>query len=156
MLAAAQWLLAVVFVTAGVPKLLSLEDFALAVYNYRLLPSALVGATAVVLPGVEAVAGLALLSRRWRSAAVWIMVGLCGVFTVASATAIARGLNIECGCFGVLIRRKVGYAFLAQNIGLLALALYCAVSTPRLAVAPAPSGPPEHDEKGSRPPVART
>ena len=130
MLAVAQWLLAVLFLTAAVPKLMSLEDFAIAVHNYRLLPSALVGIAAVVLPGVEAVAGLALLSRRWRSAAAWVMVGLCGVFTVTSATAIARGLNIECGCFGVLVRRKVGYVFLAQNTGLLALALYCAVCTP--------------------------
>jgi len=130
-LTAARWLLAVLFLTAAVPKLMNLEDFAIAVHNYRLLPSVLVGVTAVVLPGVEAVAGLALLSRRWRSVAVWTVVGLCAVFTIASASAIARGLNIECGCFGVLVRRKVGYAFLAQNVGLLALALYCAVSGPR-------------------------
>ena len=127
-LAVARGLLGLIFLVAGVGKLWNLQDFAIAVSNYRMVPESLVGATAVVLPGVEAVAGAGLLTRRLRTASAWVIMGLCAVFVVAVSAAMARGLNIECGCFSVLADRRVGLGLLIQDIVLLALACYCAIA----------------------------
>ncbi len=128
---AARWLLAIVFLAASAPKLWRLEDFAIAVHNYQLLPAWLVGAAAVVLPGIEAAAGVALFFKHWRAPAAWLAVGLCCAFVVAVAAAIVRGLDIECGCFSAFVHRQVGYGLLAQDLALLALAVYCAVAQGR-------------------------
>lgn len=124
-----RWLLAVVFLSAAVPKLWHLEDFAIAIHNYRLLPAPVVGVAAVMLPGVEGVAALGLLTRRWRAASAWIVVALSAVFVVGVAAAIARGLDINCGCFSVFAQRKVGYGLLAQDIVLLIAAVFVATKT---------------------------
>lgn len=123
-----RWLLAIVFLLAAVPKLWRLEDFAMAVHNYRMLPPVLVGPAAVALPGIEALAALGLLTRRWRAASACIVVGLCAAFLVGVAAALVRGLNIECGCFSMLSERRVGYGLLAQDAVLFALACYCALA----------------------------
>ena len=124
-----RWLLAIVFVMAALPKLRQPEDFAVAVHNYRLLPTAMVGAVAVMLPGVEGVAALGLLTRRWRFASACIVATLSAVFVTSVVFAIARGLDINCGCFSVLVQRKVGYTLLAQDIVLLIAAVSVATKT---------------------------
>jgi hypothetical protein len=46
-----------------------------------------------------------------------------GLFVFVVAAAVARGLDIECGCFGTSDASRVGTAKLIENVGLLALAL---------------------------------
>lgn len=76
-------------------------DFAVAIQQYRLLPSPdLAVVLAVYLPWIEIIAALALFTRRLRLGAATILAGLSSIFFAALATAWARGLRIECGCFG--------------------------------------------------------
>jgi hypothetical protein len=44
------------------------------------------------------------------------------IFTAAVSAALARGLSIECGCFGVAGAARVGTAKLLENVAILALA----------------------------------
>jgi uncharacterized membrane protein YphA (DoxX/SURF4 family) len=119
----AQWLIAAVFVAAALPKIGDPAGFAQNIHNFRLLPVALQNLFAMTLPWVELVAGLALLSGYRRRAGAWIAAVLMVVFTIAVALAVARGLNIECGCFGTADASQVGLSKLLQNLGLVLIAV---------------------------------
>ncbi len=91
--------LGVVFMVAAVDKIGSPAAFAQNIANYRLLPFQTINALAIVLPWLEMVAGLLLAVGWWTRAAVLVIDGLLVVFIVAISQAMARGLDISCGCF---------------------------------------------------------
>ncbi|HZD17219.1 MAG TPA: MauE/DoxX family redox-associated membrane protein [Actinomycetota bacterium] len=85
---------------AGVTKALERQDSILAVDAYDVLPDVLVRPVATVLPWVEiGVATLLVLGlfMRFAGAATGV---LAMVFIAGMAQAKARGLQIDCGCFG--------------------------------------------------------
>ena len=92
--------LGALFIYAAFTKVGDLRKFAEEIANYRVLPAALVPASAAMMPGVELVAG-ALLCLNWlvRPAAA-LLSALLAVFIVALSQALLRGINLECGCFG--------------------------------------------------------
>jgi len=97
---AARALLGVVFVVAGALKVPDPAAAVRAVRAYQLVPEPLVGPLAFGLPVVEIAVGLALLAGVFlRTAAVAAAV-LLAVFIAAISSAWARGLQIDCGCFG--------------------------------------------------------
>lgn len=108
------------FVYASVDKILHPEAFAQAIFHYRMVPAILLHPMALVLPWLEFVAGLAMILGFWRrAAAFWIGVMLV-VFMVAIATALARGLDISCGCFDTEAGHAVGLSLLLRDAALLA------------------------------------
>jgi uncharacterized membrane protein YphA (DoxX/SURF4 family) len=124
---AAQCVIGVLMLWAALAKLGDLRSFALQVHNFRILPLALENLVAMTLPWIELLAGLSLvLGTRPRSGAV-VAAGLLSVFTVAVGLAILRGLDFECGCFGTADASRVGVVKLAQNLGMLAVAVVSSV-----------------------------
>jgi len=98
--AAVRLVLAGVWVVAGSLKLPDPAAAERAVRAYQLAPEWLVPALAFGLPVLEiAVGALLLLGAFVRPAAVLSAVLLVG-FTAAVTSAWARGLTIDCGCFG--------------------------------------------------------
>lgn len=96
----ARLVLGVVLVVAGALKVTTPAVSAMAVRAYQLLPYDVAGVVGVALPVVEIAAGLLLvLGLLTRPAAV---VGglLMLAFLVGIISAWARGLTIDCGCFG--------------------------------------------------------
>ena len=89
------------FACVGALKLRDPSGFATDIANYRFLPS-FAPWLAATLPMIELVLGLALLvaPAAWRRGAALAMAGLLAVFTLAIAQAVARGVSIDCGCFG--------------------------------------------------------
>ena len=114
------------FIVAGGLKMADPAKFAVAVENYRLLPLPLVNWVAVVLPSTEVVAGLFLLTGVWLRAAAVLVTALMAMFAIAIVSALARGLNIECGCFGTVGGRHIGLVNLAIDATLLGLAAWLA------------------------------
>jgi uncharacterized membrane protein YphA (DoxX/SURF4 family) len=129
---AVRWLLAVLLVWASLSKLANLHEFYGNLTAYKLpLPDALVRLTAMVLPWMELLCGILLLTGAARRAALgWAMV-LFAMFVLATGQAWARGLNISCGCFdlgflgesAVKMLESVGFAFLRALV-LLAGSVY--------------------------------
>ena len=118
-----QLVIGAIFAMAGLAKVGDLAGFAEQVHNFRLAPVALENLLAMTLPWIEVVAALALiLGIRARAGGV-VTAALMAVFTVAVALALVRGLDIECGCFGTADASRVGLVKLAQNLGMLALAV---------------------------------
>lgn len=97
---AARLVLGVVMLVAGALKVTEPETAAQAVRAYELLPSALVQPAGWGLPFLEIAIGLLLIvGFGVRAAAVAAGVFMV-VFIAAVASAWARGLAIDCGCFG--------------------------------------------------------
>src|SRR5688572_19000315 len=93
--------LGVIFIVAALPKIADPPSFAHMVFNYRILPAGLINITALVMPWVEILAGLALILGVWTRPARWIVGLLLAVFMIAIAFNLARGNAIDCGCFDV-------------------------------------------------------
>jgi uncharacterized membrane protein YphA (DoxX/SURF4 family) len=95
----ARWYLGVLFVGAAWHKILVPHSFAVDVATYGILPLGLVNLMAITLPWIEIVAGIMLLiGFRSRTAAL-LVAGMMLVFIAALAIALARGLDMSCGCF---------------------------------------------------------
>lgn len=89
------------FILAGALKMGDPTSFALEIHNYQLLP-AMAPWLAATLPSVEIVLGLALLiaPRSWARASALASTMVLVIFTIAVGSAVVRGVNIKCGCFG--------------------------------------------------------
>jgi uncharacterized membrane protein YphA (DoxX/SURF4 family) len=92
--------LATVWLVSGVLKALDPDTTYVAVRAYDVLPRAAVGIVAGTLPWLEIALGVLLfLGLRTRLAAA-LSAGLLLVFVAGVTEAWARGLSIDCGCFG--------------------------------------------------------
>lgn len=117
-----RFVVGVAFVVAGVLKMADPGKFAVDVGNYRLLPHEMVHLVAIVLPGIEVVAGVCVLAGIRLKAAALVITSLTVIFLAVIVSALARGLNIECGCFGTVGGRHIGLVNLAIDSTLLCLA----------------------------------
>ena len=105
-----------VMLAAALGKIGDPAAFATQIHHYRLIPVGAENLLAILLPWVELLAGLALvLGVRARSGA-WLSAAMMTVFTLAMSAAVARGLDIECGCFGTADASRVGGMKLAENL----------------------------------------
>ncbi len=91
--------LAAVFLYAGYVKMRDLVAFAGQVAAYQILPYALNYLVAATLPYVEFLAGLLLLLNARIRPALIVVGGLNLVFMAALVSVMARGMEIDCGCF---------------------------------------------------------
>lgn len=96
----ARLLLGVVFVVAGALKIGDPAAAERAVRAYQALPEGLVGPVAFGLPVVEVAVGLALLAGVFVRAAALGTAVLLVIYLIGVGSAWARGLQIDCGCFG--------------------------------------------------------
>ena len=92
--------LAAVFLVSGVLKAVDPDATYVAVRAYDVLPRAAVALVAGVLPWLEIALGLLLLAGVATRAVAAVGAGLMLVFIAGVTQAWARGLSIDCGCFG--------------------------------------------------------
>ncbi len=87
------------FIYAALYKIIEPGSFAKSIWYYHLVPGSLINLMAIVLPWLEAIVGLALIvGALYRGAVLWSNLMMI-VFIIALSTTIARGINIDCGCF---------------------------------------------------------
>jgi len=98
--------LGLVFVYSSWSKLADPPGFAQMIWNYRILPAYLVNPAALVLPWMELLAGLALVSGILHKGAALAAALMLALFIAALATDLARGIAVDCGCFSVVAQAK--------------------------------------------------
>ena len=125
----ARLLLGAVWLVAGATKITDLQASVRAVRAYALLPEPVVQIVGPGLPPAELLLGaLLVLGAGVRVSAV-LSAALMTAFTVGISSAWARGLRIDCGCFGSGGTLAAGadptYGWeLLRDAGLLVLALF--------------------------------
>lgn len=118
LLCAFRVLIGFIFIFAGVEKIVEQESFAISIENYRILPIALINIVAITLPWVEVVAGILLIFGISIKENIVIINSLLLLFVFLIITAVLRGLDIDCGCFGTADGQKVGLLKILENTGL--------------------------------------
>jgi len=96
---ASRVIIGAVLIYASIYKILEPALFAKTIWYYHLVPGTMINIEAIVLPWLELLCGLALLAGFWyRGAVLWSNL-LMIIFIAALASTIARGIDIDCGCF---------------------------------------------------------
>ena len=73
--------------------------FAESMWNYRILPGFLVNPLAIVLPWIELIVALALISGWFRKGAALLACVMLAIFILALGVDLVRGIAVDCGCF---------------------------------------------------------
>lgn len=97
-----------IFVYASFDKILHPLAFAEIVYNYQILPDLLVNVAALLLPWIELMVGLSLIMGVCLPGALLISFLLLLFFFGSLVFNMARGLDIDCGCFTASIGPSSG------------------------------------------------
>jgi rhodanese-related sulfurtransferase len=100
--------LGAIFVYASYDKILHPVPFAEIVYNYQILPDILVNLAALFLPWIELLVGLSLILGVGLPGAVLTSNGLLLLFFSTLVFNMARGLDIDCGCFTTAVGPSSG------------------------------------------------
>ena len=123
---AARLYLGTIFVLACWHKLAEPGAFAIDIATYQILPLALVNPMAIVLPWTELAAGVMLLVGFRARAAALLVAGMMTMFSVAIGVAVAKGLDMSCGCFASqgTAEDPISWRTIVRDVGWLVLALY--------------------------------
>ena len=91
-----------IFLISGLAKIADPVRFLLTLREFQLLPRAVESFFAVYLPWLEFLLGLCLVLGVLHRTASLMIAGLNGFFIIAIGSVMARGIEVDCGCFGLL------------------------------------------------------
>jgi len=107
-------LISLVFLVAGVLKLRDPLAFSDGIAAFQTFPSWLINPLAMSVPYFEILTGIGILIPRTRSAGALAACGLSFCFVVLFASALARGIDVTCACFGkweiLQVSTRMGFA----------------------------------------------
>ena len=113
-----------IFLYAGFLKVLDPGKFLIAVRSYELLHDPWTAWMALALPWLEIVAGICVIVGRFYRGALLVL-GTAGIaFLIALSSAWARGLEIECGCFGEKGFSGSYLEYILRDLAILAILLF--------------------------------
>jgi uncharacterized membrane protein YphA (DoxX/SURF4 family) len=126
------------FVYASLNKIQDPAGFARVVYQWQILSPAPANLVAIVLPWVEALAGVLLIAGLWKREAAAVIAALLLVFLLAAGSVMARGIDVEnCGCTSTAKHEDkawwtgVGWFLVVRNLAMLGAALLLIRVPPR-------------------------
>ncbi|WP_309398574.1 MauE/DoxX family redox-associated membrane protein [Cerasicoccus maritimus] len=123
----AQMILGALFLYSGIVKMLEPKEFLQSIEAYRLVLYEVAWLTAYYLPPLEILVGLGVFIRQWRRACASLIAVMMLIFTTALILAWARGLDINCGCFGASSEASNYWIVLGRDLILLFLAITVAI-----------------------------
>ncbi len=119
-----------VWLVAGLLKITRPDESIAAVRAYEILPGSVVETVGLLLPTVEIVVGAALVLGVLTRGAAVVSALLFVAFVLGIASVWARGIEIDCGCFGgggAEAGAASDYPIeIARDVGLLMLSAYVA------------------------------
>lgn len=95
----AQLFLGAIFIYASFHKIANPAEFAEIINNYKLFPEFSINLFAIILPWIELIAGIFLISGKYKKGSTIILSTLLMIFILAISINIIRGLDFDCGCF---------------------------------------------------------
>lgn len=116
--------LAAIFIYAGSVKLMDPRGFARTISHWDLVPEFFLPITAIGLPSLEVLAGIALMLDM--RIGLHTISGLMVMFIMVLGYGVLLGLEIDCGCFGAqeLQERQGIYHALYRDIVFLAAVVF--------------------------------
>lgn len=113
------------FFVVGLIKLRDLDAFTEDIFNYQILFPPYDGYAAYLVAWLEVVAGLAvIIGLRGLLGGLVLIAGMLTAFITALSIAAAKGLNINCGCFGSSDEPTNFPLHIGMNVALLLLTFF--------------------------------
>jgi uncharacterized membrane protein YphA (DoxX/SURF4 family) len=91
-----------VFLVSGLAKISDQVRFLLTLRAFRFFPDPLVPFAAIVLPWLEFFLGLFVLAGLFLGTSALMIAALNLIFSAALLSVVVRGIEIDCGCFGLV------------------------------------------------------
>ena len=118
------------FIYSSLPKIRQPYDFLSSVYEFELVEPKLGMFVAMTMPWLELFTAICLVGGIFISGALLATIAMGAMFTYVIVSAIHRGLDISCGCFGVSGTDTINYFALIRALAILTfgiLAYLCLV-----------------------------
>ncbi len=115
--------LAIIFFYAGIEKIIDPRDFAIAIYNYQLLPDRIINLSAIFLPWLEVFIAASLVGGIYIRGAALLSALLFLIFAAALTINLVRGLDVSCGCFGAS-SGNISWLYLARDLSLFCMSVF--------------------------------
>jgi len=120
-----RWFLGAIFVYAGLVKIADPLGFALALYNYHILPAWMINPLAICLPWVEVIIGAGLLAGIMIPGGALVVSGMLAIFAVVTGISLIRGLDIACGCFSTSVTAEpITWLYVVRDLLFLGMGLH--------------------------------
>ena len=94
-------LLGLIFLFAGIAKISDPVRFIFTLRQFNLFSEAVIPFMALYLPWLEFILGLFLILGLLYRASAFLLACLNTMFAIAILTVVVRGMEIDCGCFGM-------------------------------------------------------
>ncbi len=95
----ARFILGAVFIYASLDKIADPVAFSTNIDNYHITPIAINNLTALIIPWVELIIGLSLITGVFLDGASILTMALLVFFIFIITQAYMRGISLHCGCF---------------------------------------------------------
>jgi len=114
-----------VFLVSGFEKLMGpYQNFLYVIEGYDIFPMGQAEWIARILPWMEFLTGIFLVTGLWLTQSLGSALVLFGLFMAVVAQALIRGLDLsDCGCFGELLSFPLPVVFLMDSIFLVVTAM---------------------------------
>jgi len=116
--------LALFWLRCGLAHITNSYYFLSSIYSYEIVGPVLGVIAAMGLPALQLILAAGLVTRRFVGGALFLSAALLTVFAAAQVSALVRGLEIGCGCFGAAERQPIG----GESLATTSLLLICALS----------------------------
>lgn len=114
-------LVGLTFLFASIEKITETGEFATAIANYKIISGSSTLVVATILPWIELLCGLAVLSGIYFRGAILLLFTMVSIFTLAVISGLIRGLDISCGCFTLDPNvHRIAWQKVVENLGLIA------------------------------------
>lgn len=127
-------ILGIVFLYSAYSKLKNPLVFSESIYNYQILGMGLSAWAAVLVPVLEGIVGVGLITGLWLRESLILTAALYMVFDLMILQAMIRGLDIDCGCFSPGDSGPIDIYKIMQNVILTAMAFWALVFNYRLTI----------------------
>ena len=104
----ARFILGAVFIYASLDKIADPVAFSTNIDNYHISPIAINNLVALILPWIELIIGLSLITGVFLDGASILTIGLLAFFIFIITQAYMRGISLECGCFKTAVDPSLG------------------------------------------------
>jgi len=118
-----RYVLGAIFIYSAYAKLQDPRGFAESIHNYRVFGLIISNWSAVLVPPLELVLGILLITGKWMEESLLMTLGLYLIFDVMITQALIRGLDISCGCFSPSNSGPVDFAKIIENLVLTSLVI---------------------------------
>lgn len=104
-----------IFLVAAVSKFIDPYPFGDYLNSLRILPGHLILPVVYTLSGLELVMSLLLILNFWAKAVASLFLGIILIATLYSIWLYLSGVNLNCGCFGGFLDRRIGFVYFLTN-----------------------------------------